>query len=281
MMLAHRALTACRQSYQIAQDGPVGGVVAVAPSPASDALGWLQPPEGVVAGLEGDDAAFVGVLPEGIVLCARGTTPEGNGPTAQAFTDWLQDFIAALMLGPGFPGMVHAGFYAAWLALWPRLGPLIGEAATAHPTLPFIVTGHSKGGALAFLFAWSLKRAYPERNVIARAFAPARVGDAVFAAAFNAEFDDAIRYEAALDIVPHVPPNIAFPPPVGLDPMPYVSAGRLAFIRADGSIVGDSFELHLERDAALLAAIAAGEIGAIAQAHSIDGPGGYLTGAYT
>lgn len=94
-----------------------------------------------------------------------------------------------------FPGggRVHAGFYAAFKAVWV---PLSKKLDQLDPRLPLIATGHSLGGSMVQQIAasWPLDEAH--------VFGCPRVG--------NREFVDRItcpgvRYEAHFDMVTGVP----------------------------------------------------------------------------
>jgi predicted lipase len=69
------------------------------------------------------------------------------------------------------------------------------------------ITGHSKGGALAYLAALLLARRHreiPLAGVIT--FEAPRPGHPNFVEAYNSAGIDSLRYEFQNDIVPHVPP---------------------------------------------------------------------------
>ena len=121
--------------------------------------------------------------------------------------DWLNDANAALVTGTDLPGKVHRGFLASLDSLWPDLGQFL--QANHDKTRPLYVTGHSKGGGLAYLAAYRLWK-----NNFAPAatytFAAPRAGDAAFAAVFDDKLkSNTWRIEYRDDIVPHLPPHTA------------------------------------------------------------------------
>lgn len=296
MSLTLRLLSACRQTYAIDGDSPVAAVAAVGPAPASAAIGWTVAPQAVTAGMWAQDAAFVAAMEEGVVVAIRGTTPRPTGDPCRFVIDWAGDAAAPLCLAagspPGFPGRVHWGFYQAFMRLWARLQPIVDAAVRAHPSRSIWVTGHSKGGALCPLVAWRLAQDFPDHLITVRAFAPARIGDDAFAGAYNARIRDHIRFEFDDDAVPHLPadPDLAqaldAPKILGhllrAADLGYGAVGRLAYIRADGSITGETDALEQLRLERLLARLASpGGLDYVAACHGLDEPtAGYVRAAY-
>jgi len=119
--------------------------------------------------------------------------------------DWLNDANAALVSGADLPGKVHRGFLASLDTLWPDL---IKFLRTSHDkTKSLYITGHSKGGALAFLAAYRLF-ASGFSSAATYTFAAPRAGDAGFAALFDVNLKPKTwRIEYRDDIVPHLPPH--------------------------------------------------------------------------
>jgi Lipase (class 3) len=121
--------------------------------------------------------------------------------------DWLNDAKAALVSGADLPGKVHRGFLASLDTLWPDLIQFI--QATHDKTKPLYITGHSKGGGLAYLAVYRLLRNnFTPAGIYT--FATPRVGDAGFAALFDENLKSKTwRIEYRDDIVPHLPPHTA------------------------------------------------------------------------
>lgn len=144
------------------------------------------------AGPEGRDAATISKIDGRTVLAFRGTLTGG----VVAWLDWLNDLRAELRYHRDYPGLVHAGFAASidnLLLVLPRFSG----------STPPIVTGHSKGGALAVLFAMRL---FAKFGITAEVvtFAAPRAGNDDLAAACN-EALSYDRYENPHDLVPRLP----------------------------------------------------------------------------
>jgi hypothetical protein len=178
----------------------------------------------IVAGPSGRDGASIHELPDCRVLAFRGTLTEGRA----TFADWLNDFHADLISDDRFPGRVHAGFAASLTALWPGI---IDLATQSGDDRPLYITGHSKGGALAFLAAHLLAALDP----ICITFAAPRVGDYRFSTDYACS--KTWRYENRGDIVPRLPPlkyhpcgnqivsPASFAPPEGIQPNHSLATG--------------------------------------------------------
>lgn len=162
----------------------------------------------------------------------------------------------------------------------------------AHPSRTILVTGHSKGGALAPLVAWRLAQDFPDHQITVRTFAPARIGDDAFASAYNARIQDHVRYEFDDDVVPHLPADpdltraIGVPTVLGFllaaADLGYGAVGRLAYIQEDGSMVDESDALERSRLGRLLERLAAPDgLAYVAACHGLDDPSaGYVRAAY-
>jgi len=293
-----RLLSAAHQAYMISRDGPVAAAGEGVDAPCSGCIGWTQggAPWGAQSGSFGQNAAMVGSIPEGVVVAVRGTTPPGPGhDPLQVIIDWAGDAVALLAGAaghpPGFPGKVHFGFYKAFMGVWSKLHQRVDDAVKAHPEKAIFVTGHSKGGAISPLMAWRLRLDYPDHQIVVRTFAPARIGDIDFASAYAAAITDHIRFEYDDDIVPHMPLEpqlvdaLGAPSLVGWllskADLGYGAVGTLAYIRADGTICGDSPQLEQDRVDRLAAKLAAGQVDYVISCHGMSAPtDGYVRGAY-
>jgi hypothetical protein len=125
-------------------------------------------------------------------------------------------------------------------------------------------------------------------DLVVRTFEGARPGDEAFAKAYGTLVSDAVRYEYADDLVPHLPPSDVFR---GLfsgegplrDAMhlnkglAYASVGQLKYIARDGSISSDSALLQAQRLFHLATAIATQKFKEIADDHGIDCGTGVMT----
>lgn len=271
--LTQRLLCAARHAYMIDGAGSVAATPATGSLPGSDCIVYATAPVAAVAGDYRQDAGFVAAVPEGVVVSFRGTTPPDDPDPQQALIDWAANLYAELKAPletpPGFPGKIHEGFHRGFMRLWAKLQPEIKATVAANPA-PFpqtlYVTGHSKGGAFAVLAAWRLRKDYPNHQIVVRTFAAPRVGDKVFAAAYDAAIPDHVRYEYDDDIVPHLPVSTGLFGALYLHPVTalllslvdpgYGDVGRLAYIQAGGSIIADHPGLAAQRMAALQARIA-------------------------
>jgi hypothetical protein len=277
-------LCASGVTYGITADG----TLAVDPTSVYyPGAGFLTPPTTFVGGIQEIDACLVGSTPDGVVLAFRGTLPFdiNSSPTVR---DWLNDFDADPVGANGFPGQVHAGFLGALGFLWDRLLPeVIRQRVGALAALPLLVTGHSKGGAVAALAAWKLQigNTIPVKVIT---FAAAKAGDAAFRDAYDARIDHT-RYEFADDIVPHLPPSsggfldvLASLPVIGsnfsdLKRFNYEQVGVLRYIDSSGRFVDVTPLLRIERALSLAQQIVRLHFHQIAIDHSIGCGSGYMT----
>lgn len=282
-----RLLCASGAAYAI-----TGSMKTLAPDPKNlyiEGAGFLQPPAIVVGGDDSIDGCLVGRTADGIVLAFRGTMPlDFNNPPS--VRDWVGDFHADAISVVGYPGCVHAGFSEALAVLWPG----ITDAMKALPagSGPLLITGHSKGGAMAALAAWKLKQitGLPPLKVVT--FAAAKPADADFRIAYQTAGIEQTRYEYNIDIVPHLPLSDEgfldvlkrFPLQnlpwfhdllVDVNRFDYQPVGTLRYIEADGQIV-DGDPLRQKRDQTLAVQILFGHFGQIAANHSIGCGSGYM-----
>ena len=199
-----RLLCASVCAYGVQADG------TVPPQPPySNAAQFTQPPQAFVAGVDAINACLVATTVDGVVVAFRGTLPPTSADHEQTIRDWINDMNAELIQPTGMPGRVHEGFWNALDSLWqPVLAEVLRQQGLAGAGSGLFVTGHSKGGAMANLAAMRFK---VERGIAAtvRTFAAAHPGNDDFAAAYN-NFIASTRYEYADDIVPHLPPSLAF-----------------------------------------------------------------------
>jgi len=254
----------------------------------------VQPPSVYTAGLDGIDGCLVGQIEDGLILAFRGTIPFDleSPPSVQ---DWVSDFHAVPISVTGFPGAVHAGFSGALTALWPDItAELQRQSAGAPPGRPLLITGHSKGGAMAALAAWALKAIAGTPPLKVVTFAAAKPGDANFRAAYQAAGIDHIRYEYNIDIVPHLPlsdggfldvlakfPLTALPwfhdLFTDMERFDYQPVGTLQYIEGNGQIVDDSPQLRAQRDQTLAVDILRLQFAQIAMNHEIGCGSGYMS----
>lgn len=275
-----RLLCASMTAYSIINDGPI-----TPQQPYFDAAEFLDDPVGFVGGDEAINACLVGTSADGVVVAFRGTLPLDSPDWEQMIRDWINDLDAELVRGAGMPGLVHAGFWEALDSLWAKLLPEVQRRLTQNgPTSQLYVTGHSKGGAIANLAAMRL---LIERGLGAKAFtyAAPHPGNEDFAAAYDGHIAS-VRYEYADDIVPLLPPSLAFRQMFAAVPFakPYVyrldldysAVGTLRYITRAGDIVEDSPLLRFQRYASLAQLMVTGGFEEIAKDHRGACGGGYM-----
>ena len=287
-----RLLCASGAAYAI-----TGDMTTLAPDPQDvyiNGAGFVQDPTVFTAGTDAIDGCLVGLMADGLVLAFRGTMPlDFNSPPSVA--DWVSDFHAVPITVTGFPGAVHAGFSAALTALWPSItAELQKQSAGAPAGVPLLITGHSKGGAMASLAAWAIKAVagMPPLKVVT--FAAAKPGDAGFRTAYQAAGIDHTRYEYNIDIVPHLPLSdggfidvLSKFPLVDLpwfhdlfadvERFDYQPVGTLQYIESNGQIIGDNPQLRRQRDQALAVEILRWQFAQIAMNHAIGCGSGYMS----
>jgi hypothetical protein len=150
-----------------------------------------------------------------VVVAFRGTLdPRHLGDSKRLLTilDWLHDGdCEQVPFEAGRPelGNVHRGFNRAVAAIWDDVAKNIERliAGQAAPTV--LVTGHSKGGAMANIAALRIRRKWNNAQVKVVTFAGARPGDAAFQKAYYQAIPSSIRYEYWPDPVPELPPGPA------------------------------------------------------------------------
>ena len=148
------------------------------------------------------------------ILSFRGTLP----PT-EIFNDYknvlpvLRDLLndgEVEQVSSDLWGKVHHGFLKSLDSLLPIITKLDLHPSKNFPDRKLYITGHSKGGALAFLTAACLiktNQIKPNYGCVYTYAAP-RVGDYKFATEYNRFLINSTkRFEYQDDLVPHLPPN--------------------------------------------------------------------------
>jgi hypothetical protein len=279
--LEGRLICASVCAYAAVTDGPVG---LSGSEPYAGGAGFTTPPTAIVGGNAAVDACIVGRTPLGVVVAFRGTLPFDihRFPTLR---DWLGDFNALPVASLDHPGRTHRGFLASVSGLWGRLADEVTRQRAGGDGLPLLLTGHSKGGAMAALAAWRFQQAGLPVRVVT--FAAPKPGDSEFRDAYRAV--DHTRYEYADDIVPHLPASqggfidtLASLPFVGdrfagLERFDYQAAGTLRFIDWAGEVGPETDSLAVERRLSLVQLLVRGQLSRVAADHSILCGGGYLS----
>lgn len=176
-----------------------------------------------------DTQGFVATNEQVIIVAFRGTEP-------RQLRDWMTDL--RVWLEPGPQGQVHSGFQRAlndvWDELWAQIQTYqertrVGTVVTGSGKSLWL-TGHSLGAALATMAAAKL-RLEMDRGVFGLyTFGSPRIGDRLFADAFNAAFGKyAFRFVNNNDAVSRIP----------LRKMRYSHVGTLVYIDSQGNLQQD------------------------------------------
>ena len=102
---------------------------------------------------------------------------------------------------------VHIGFKYCWESV---VGDTYDAIDTAlenlqGETTDIVVSGHSLGGAVATLYAYSIKKHYPHYNVKATTIGSPRVGNKAFKENYDKSGIDTLRIVHNNDLVTHTP----------------------------------------------------------------------------
>lgn len=210
-----------------------------------------------VRGNDQINAVLAILTTDAAILAFRGTLPPGNNrPAHEVLKDWGNDLKAEPVPDPNISGLMHEGFHSAVGSTFGDLLDLLKKWKSDGKLerKKIYVTGHSKGGAMAYIAALLLSEQHIAPDAV-YTFAAARAGDANFKSGYDAKHFNTWRYENRYDIVPHVPPNAAdseFVARVFADvfregDVQYQSAGNLMYINWDGQLTAPYPGLAQER----------------------------------
>jgi Lipase (class 3) len=229
------------------------------------------------------NAALVGTTNTEIVVAFRGTEPINTtdwDDFIESVEDWVQDGEADLVSKPYAPGLVHRGFSDSLETLWSGVSAAVSQKLAAK-TLPVVVTGHSKGGALATLAAIRMRGESVATPLGVYTYGSPRVGDTPFSTSFNAVISQ-WRFENDNDLVPHLPPTaqlLSFLGRVdrrlgGLIARAYDHAGVLEYLDSQGHCTegtsDNSLDIFGHRMSSFFRLLVTGQIKQVATDHSIS-----------
>ena len=192
---ASQLLCACGVSYAI-------GTSNTAPEPYYSNAGFTNTPSPFLGPDTPSSACLFGMINSSAVIAFRGTV-------FTSVIDWTSDLLTAPEAAPGLTGLVHTGFYLSTMQLMPQIIAALEPLLQANPTLPIVITGHSKGGAMATLAAALLRgnNGIKASQITVTTFASPMTGNVDFASSFQSLFPTATNYINLYDIVPFLPPS--------------------------------------------------------------------------
>jgi triacylglycerol lipase len=181
-----------------------------------------------------NDICAVVASSDSVILCAfRGTISEKDGVIDM--NNWMSDGDAwqtpyqSYFQGPDI-GAIHEGFAEALTGIWTNVLAEISQARTNGQSL--WMTGHSLGGALAYLATTVLY--FTEREPVngLYTFGQPRLGDPGFCSQCESAFGDThYRFVNNQDIVTRVPPRIMPHIPIEF----YGHSGQLVYFDGGGT----------------------------------------------
>jgi hypothetical protein len=201
-----RLLDACIICYNI-ENGAISPTVPyysdVGFKPGATPVVFVDGPEAINAGFVAETAD------DWVIVAYRGTIPPFTGNLWSWITDWLNDFRIGPQpwkVGGKTIGNVESGFGFAVTNTWPAVSAaLAGIDLTQKQGI--LVTGHSKGGGMAFPAATLIRNAYPHVPVQNCSFAAPLTCDRTFRDSYQSMglAPSTVRYQNQYDIVPFVP----------------------------------------------------------------------------
>ena len=157
----------------------------------------------IEAGLEDVYFGFAATSASHNIIALRGT---------QSIFEWVTDLDIPQVPVPLYwynnghfkEAKVHMGFLIFYVLL---VDQIIEACNKFDNNLPFLVTGHSLGAALATLAAPTIKMITENKNVQMYNYASPRVGNPIFVKAYNMILGESYRVVNLSDLVPMIPPT--------------------------------------------------------------------------
>mmetsp|Transcript_14647 Transcript_14647/g.23869 ORF Transcript_14647/g.23869 Transcript_14647/m.23869 type:complete len:348 (+) Transcript_14647:483-1526(+) len=142
---------------------------------------------------------YIGIdeVENAVVIAFRGTVT--------TIKDWITDLdIFKISPYTDLPQVqVHRGFYLSFKYFEPQILDFLQNMGTPAPKI--VVTGHSLGGAIATVCAFTLMHVHGYEIERVVTFGEPRDGDTNFASIYDTTIPNHWRVTHAKDIVPHVP----------------------------------------------------------------------------
>jgi len=113
------------------------------------------------------------------------------------------DLDAMRVVDPNGEFMVHDGFRSAYMSVKDIVEEEVTRLKVVHPGYNVITTGHSLGGAIAFLIAHDLASYHPNLRISLYTYSQPRVFSSTYILPSNLYY---VRVVHGIDIVPHLPP---------------------------------------------------------------------------
>ena len=175
-----------------------------------------------VGGIMGINAGIIGHTDDGIIITFRGTRSKFNngiGDLTQSVLDWINTFSSVkVCFRPFGDGKVFKSFFNSLNSISEILDKAITLIPEDSSNFTIYLTGHSKGGVMAVLFARLLEYKLFEKGIKMptlriTTFGTPKIGTK----SFKVEYENFLekfsikynRYESFYDIFPHIPLPLA------------------------------------------------------------------------
>ena len=131
---------------------------------------------------------------------------------SENFQNWINNMkISKTMPYSSYPDVaVEKGFYESYTYISSEIQECVLKLSANYNTNNVMITGHSLGGALAYLYAFDVMINLPKTLIIDSVitFGSPRVGNNLFVNLYNSYVIPSFRITHYYDIVPHVPEEL-------------------------------------------------------------------------